>query len=347
MAPPHRQPPETGRHHAGERELIVRLAEIFGPPPAGVICGIGDDAAGLAPEAGYTLLWTIDSLIEGVHFDLRYTPLRLLGRKALAVNLSDVAAMGGEPQYALLSLGWPPERSLTLALELAQGMQELAGECGVAVIGGDTVAAPEGLTLSLTVLGRVKPQELLRRDQARVGDMIYVTGPLGQAAAGLEMLRHGLELPETLQQPLRQAFLDPRPELVAGRLLAEHHLASSLIDLSDGLASDLYQICRLSRVGAVVEAASVPVPPAVRQVAEMIGKNPLDLALQGGEDYLLLFTTPPEKQSHLHQCFARAGLAKPCCLGNIVSGTAVTLRTATAEIDISGQGFDHFSGKSL
>jgi thiamine-monophosphate kinase len=327
---------------SGERELIAELAGIFGSPPRQVICGIGDDTAVFRPEDGYNLLWTIDSLIEGVHFDLHYTPLRLLGRKALAVNLSDIAAMGGEPQYALLALGWPPERNLPGALELARGMQEMAREYGAVLIGGDTVAAPQGLMLSLTVLGRVRPSELLRRDQARVGDLIYVTGPLGQAAAGLEILRRSLELPEETKKPLLQAFLDPRPEVAAGRLLARNHLATSLIDLSDGVASDLYQICLRSQVGAVLEAESVPITPAVREVAAKTGKDPLNLALQGGEDYALLFTGSPNKRPEMRRCFTQANLTEPWCVGKIVSGSGVRLRTATGEVEISGTGFDHF-----
>ena len=184
-----------------ERDLIVKLSKIFDGASEQVICGIGDDAAVLGPEKDYNLLWTIDSLIEGIHFDLRYTSLRLLGRKALAVNLSDIAAMGGEPQYALLALGWPPERDLQGALELAKGMQEMAREHGTDLIGGDTVGSPQGLTLSLTVLGRVKPDELLRRDKARAGDLIYVTGIIGAgscrsgaSAPWLRAARGGQEL---------------------------------------------------------------------------------------------------------------------------------------------------------
>jgi thiamine-monophosphate kinase len=326
----------------GERDLIIELSKIFGRAPGQVICGIGDDTAVFGPEENYNLLWTIDSLIEGMHFDLTYTSLRLLGRKALAVNLSDIAAMGGEPQYALLALGWPPARDLQGALELARGMQEMAQEHKTAIIGGDTVGSSQGLTLSLTVLGRVKPDELLRRDRARSGDLIYVTGSLGQAAAGLEILRHGLELSEGAKLPLVQSFLDPRPEVAAGRILAQHHLATSLIDLSDGVASDLYQICLRSQVGAVVEAEHVPIIPAVRKVAALTGKDPLDLALKGGEDYLLLFTSSPDKKYEMQRCFAQANLPEPWCIGSIVSGKGVRLLLPTTEVEISGTGFDHF-----
>jgi thiamine-monophosphate kinase len=330
-----------------ERELIAKLGQIFGKAPKQVLCGIGDDTAVFWPDEEYILLWTIDSLIEGVHFDLSHTSLKLLGRKALAVNLSDIAAMGGEPQYALLALGWPPQRDLQGALELAAGMQEMAREYGTVLIGGDTVGSPQGLTISLTVLGRVKPTELLRRNGAKAGDLIYVTGPLGQAAAGLELLRHKLELPEEDKNLVLQSFLDPQPEVVAGRLLARHQLATSLIDLSDGVASDLYQICLSSQTGAVVEAERVPITEAVKMVAALTAQDPLDLALKGGEDYRLLFTSAPDKKTEVKKCFAQANLPEPCCIGRIISGKEVRLRSASREVEISGTGFDHFpSGAS-
>ncbi|MBM4288399.1 MAG: thiamine-phosphate kinase [Deltaproteobacteria bacterium] len=326
----------------GERGLIEKLGRVFGQPPAAVVCGIGDDTAVIAPGGGDYLLWTIDSLIEGVHFDLTYTPLKSLGRKALAVNLSDIAAMGGQPQYALLALGWPPERPLAGVLELARGMQEIAGEFGVALIGGDTVSSPGVLSLSLTVLGRVEPEALLRRDGARVGDEIYVTGPLGQAAAGLEILRRGLARPGNEKSSLVQAFLHPRPQVAAGGVLAKNQLASASIDLSDGVASDLQQICLLSRVGAVVHAANLPIPGPVAEVAALMGREPWDLALRGGEDYQLLFTAPPGQKQVIQRYFRQAGLPEPVCIGEIIPGSGVRLRLHAGEIDISGTGFDHF-----
>jgi thiamine-monophosphate kinase len=307
-----------------------------------VVCGIGDDTAVIQPDRGYDLLWTIDALVEGVHFDLSHTSLGLLGRKALAVNLSDIAAMGGEPQYALLALGWPPERNLAEALELARGMQTMAREYNTALIGGDTVSSPGCLTMSLTVIGRVKPDEVLRRDQAQEGDAIYVTGPLGQAAAGLDMVRRSLNLPDEVKQSLLKAFHDPQPQVAAGRLLARHHLATAAIDLSDGVGSDLNQICLLSQVGAVVEAESVPIPAGVQEVSALLGTSPLDLALKGGEDYQLLFTVPPDRESLLQTHFHRANLPAPIRIGTVVSGNGVRLRFPRYEVEISGAGFDHF-----
>src|SRR5512135_2998343 len=153
-----------------ETALIEALSRKFGPPPPGVVLGIGDDCAALSLDGADYLLWTVDTLVEGVHFDLSYTTLAQLGWKALAVNLSDIAAMGGEPGPALLSLGWPPERDPALALELADGLAKAGREYRVAIIGGDTVASPERLALTITLTGSVPARQLLKRAGARVGD---------------------------------------------------------------------------------------------------------------------------------------------------------------------------------
>jgi thiamine-monophosphate kinase len=284
----------------------------------------------------------VDTLVEGVHFDLAYTSLSQLGWKSLAVNLSDIAAMGGDPGPALLSLGWPPDRDRSLALEFAAGLAQAAREYGVAVIGGDTVASPEGLIVTVTLTGRVPAAQMLRRAGARVGDLIFVTGALGEAASGLEILRRGLDLPPNLKDALTEAQLRPQPHLRAGRLLAQEGLATALIDTSDGIATDLYHICRAGGVGARIPAAAVPVSPRVQAAAPHLSRAPLDLALTGGEDYLLLFTCPPSLAGRLPAAFSRAGLAAPLPLGRIVRGDRVILETSGGEVDISGQGYDHF-----
>ncbi len=325
----------------GEPALIEALARRFGAGPAEVVLGIGDDCAALDLGGADYLLWTMDTLVEGVHFDLAYFTLEQLGRRSLAVNLSDLAAMGGSPRYALLSLGWPPGRDITGALEVGQGLAQAAREFGVAVIGGDTIASPAGVIVTVSLLGTVPRAEMLRRTGARRGDRIYVTGPLGEAAAGLEILRRQLAVPPDLKEALCQAHLSPRPQLAAGRLLARQGLATALIDLSDGVATDLFHICRASGVGARVEAALLPVSPGVRTVAEILKQDPLKLALTGGEDYQLLFTSakPPEA---LEAAFSRAGLPPPLPLGEMVAGEAVILATSGGEQDISGAGYDHF-----
>jgi len=326
----------------GEAALITALSQIFGPAPAKVAVGIGDDCAALDLAGPDYLLWTVDTLIEGVHFDLAYFSLPQLGRKALAVNLSDIAAMGGEPLYALLSLGWPPDRDSAGALALGEGLAQIAREYGVAVIGGDTVASPPGLMVTLSLLGRVDRGEMLQRRGALIGDQIYVTGPLGEAAAGLEVLKRRLTLEPDLQEALCQAHLDPRPQLRAGRVLAGQKLATALIDLSDGVATDLGHICRASGVGARIPAAAVPVSPQVLAAAPILGRHPLDLALKGGEDYQLLFTSPKEQAPALFQAFQKAGLPPPLPLGEIIAGAGVLLAAPGGEKEITGEGFDHF-----
>jgi thiamine-monophosphate kinase len=304
--------------------------------------GIGDDCAALAVAGPDYLLWTVDTLIEGVHFDLSYFSLPQLGRTALVVHLSDIAAMGGEPLYAVLSLGWPKTRDPVGALALGEGLAQAAREYGVKVIGGDTVASPGGVMVTISLLGRVPRGEMLQRRGAGVGDRIYVTAPLGEAAAGLEILKRGITLPPDLHEPLCRAHLEPRPQLHAGRVLAEQNLAGALIDLSDGVATDLGHLCRASGVGARVPAATAPVSPRVQAAAPLLGAAPLDLALKGGEDYQLLFTSPVAKAPALFQAFVRAGLPPPLPLGEIIAGTGVLLATPEGEKEITFEGFDHF-----
>jgi thiamine-monophosphate kinase len=326
-----------------ETGLITALAREFGPAPSQVIVGIGDDCAALALNGPDYLLWTVDTLVEGVHFDLTYTTLTQLGWKSLAVNLSDIAAMGGVPGYALLSLGWPPARDRRLALEFAAGLAQVAQEYGVAVIGGDTVASPPGLVVTITLTGQVPRAQILRRSTAQVGDWIFVTGPLGEAATGLEILRQGLDLAPDLKDPLVEAHLKPRPQLAAGRLLAQAGLATAMIDTSDGVATDLYHICQASGVGARLKAADVPISPRVWTAAPDLGRDPLTLGLTGGEDYLLLFTSPPDTVERLAQVFLNAGLPAPLPLGRIVPGDRVILETSSGDVNISGKGYDHFA----
>ena len=312
-------PPDT---LTSEWDLINALSREFGPAPAGVILSIGDDCAAIEIPGPDYLLWTVDTLVEGVHFDLAYTTLAQLGWKSLTVNLSDIAAMGGDPGSALLSLGWPPDRDRREALAFAAGLAQAAREYGVAVIGGDTVASPGGLIVTVTLTGRVPAHQMLRRAGAGIGDLIFVTGPLGEAAAGLKILRQGLELPQELKEALTEAQLRPRPQLRAGRLLAQEGLATAVIDTSDGIATDLYHICRASGVGARIPAAGVPVSPRVEAAAPYLGCNPLDLALFGGEDYLLLFTASPAVASALlPDSFPGPGWRRPCLWGILFPDT--------------------------
>jgi thiamine-monophosphate kinase len=281
----------------GEFGLIGLIAEIVAPTqtketPAGrdLVIGIGDDAAAWRGDAALQLV-TVDSFIQDVHFSLDVTPWRELGWKALAVNLSDIAAMGGLARYAVVSLALPDDTEVDSVRALYQGMTELARESGVAVVGGDTSRGPQ-VALNITVLGSVPDQaeDVLTRSGARAGDKIAVTGYLGAAGAGWEMLAGKLRFDAGTSARLREAFLKPRPRLAEGRLLLMQGVKAA-IDISDGLVADLGHICQASRLGARIDVAAVPVDPAAR---DAFGERALELALSGGEDYELLFTAPAE-----------------------------------------------------
>lgn len=277
----------------GEFGLIELLAKIVGQPKGKqVLIGIGDDAACWRTGAS-TQIATSDSLIQDVHFTLSTTTWRQLGWKALAVNLSDIAAMGGLPQYALVSLGLPGDTEVASVAELYEGIEELARLFDVSIVGGDSVGAPV-VMVSLAVVGKAeKNQSVLTRSAAAPGELIAVTGYLGASAAGLTMLQGVLELylkdEETAGQ-LKEAHLRPHPRVVEGQALARHGVKAA-IDLSDGLISDLGKLCKASGVGARLFTSQIPVHPVVRN---SFGTDAVQLALSGGEDYELLFTARSE-----------------------------------------------------
>ncbi|HEU4403120.1 MAG TPA: thiamine-phosphate kinase, partial [Candidatus Polarisedimenticolia bacterium] len=280
-------------------DLIARLARPVRPRPT---VGIGDDAAVLDLPRKAQVLLTTDLLTEGVHFRTAYTPGVLLGRKALAVNLSDIAAMGGVPHSCVVSVGFPRATTVAYARALASGIAAQARRHGVALVGGDTCAA-RALFVNVALLGLVEPGRAVRRAGARPGDALFVTGSLGAAAAGLALLRGAEKRPgrrgergrgavsRALQAAAIRAHLDPTPRVQAGRALGVIGLATAMIDLSDGLSQDLHHLCSAGGTGAVIEAAAIPVAPAAR--ALLGPARALDAALAGGEDYELLFTVRP------------------------------------------------------
>ncbi len=275
-----------------ERELISAIRKEFAGAVDGLLVGIGDDAA-VIRVTGARCLLTTDLLIEDVHFISALHPPVLLGRKALNVNLSDIAAMGGRPRFALLGLGLRPNVGKRWVQGFFAGFKEAAAEAGVGLVGGD-VSAADKICLSVTVVG--EGDDAVRRSGARPGDLIYVSGSLGDAAAGLRLLRDGHKLGKNKRaDSLLRAFLDPAPQIALGLALAGRRFATAMIDTSDGLSVDLHHLCEESGTGALVELPALPLSPALRRFE----KNSVEVALHGGEDYQLLFTISPGKLSGL------------------------------------------------
>jgi len=311
----------------GEFELIARLVAALPCRRADVIAGPGDDAALLRPPPDMELVQTIDTCLEGVHFPPGLDPADI-GWRSLAVNLSDLAAMGAEPAWGLLSLVLPHADETWLD-GFAQGAGELAAGVGLDLVGGDTVRGPLAVTFALT--GFVPPGEALRRAGARPGDGIWVTGALGGGAAGLDALRRG-------EPQAALAFLRPRPRLAEGRAL--RGLASAAIDVSDGLIQDLGHLLAAGAVGAVLELERLPLDAGAAAAGPDAG---LALALAGGDDYQLCFTLPPGRTARL-EAIAAAWPEPPVCIGAIRAARGLELRRAGRVVALPEGGWDHFRG---
>lgn len=332
-------------HRLSELGLIRRLRGRLEPGP-GVRVGPGDDAAVLEPSPGRLLIATTDLLVEDVHFRRRYAEPADIGWKALAVNLSDVAAMGGRPRWALVALGCPDGTTGDEAEAFYEGLLALAGEHGVSVVGGDTSASPAGWIVNVTLLGETSAPPRLRSG-ARPGDVVAVTGTLGRAAAGLAVLEREAAPPGLAADVLAEvtaAHLRPRPRVAEGRWLGDAEGVTALIDLSDGLATDLGHIAGESGVGAAVELDRLPLAPAIRAVAASLGRRALDWATGGGEDYELLLTCDPAALGSL-----AAGLQAACgcpltAVGRVEGGPGLRFLDAAGRPVAVAPGFEHFAG---
>jgi thiamine-monophosphate kinase len=320
----------------GEFGLIDLLAKIApqGGPEHRMLVGIGDDAAAWRGD-GSTVLATTDAIVEGVHFT-RGTPWWELGWKALAVNLSDIAAMGGMPAYALVNLSLPGVTEVEDVAQLYRGMADLANEHKVAVVGGNITSAPL-VMIAVTVIGRGLKEGLLRRSAAVPGDRIAVTGHLGSAAAGLKALAGKLKLPPETAALLKKAHLQPQPRISEGQALARRGVRAA-IDISDGLLADLGHVCAASKVGAMVRVNAVSIHPLVQ---EAFGKEAVKMALTGGEDYELLFTAG---ERIIDDVKAALGSGSPVTvIGEITAAAGVVLLGEDGKpYHIDGHGWDHF-----
>ncbi len=326
----------------GEFALIARLTAAL-PPDGGVVLGVGDDAALLDVGGGASLLVaTCDAQVEGTHFRLGRATPEEIGRRVLAVNLSDIAAMGAVPRFALISLLVPPDLDVTVLEGIYAGLRAEAARFGVAIVGGN-VARGEGLVLDITLLGLVVRGGALRRDGAHAGDALLVTGTLGAAAVGLRLLDApalGAGLTVGERAALLTAQRTPTPRVAAGQWLASHG-ATAALDISDGLAADLAHLCAASSVGAVVTAESLPIAAATRAVATELGMASAELALFGGEDYELLFTAPAEIAEGLAGNMLDATGLSATVIGHIRAEGGQTLVRMGRSEPLAAKGWDH------
>ena len=327
----------------GEFGLIDLVSEKLPALSSRVLKGIGDDTAVLKTKEGKLMLITTDMLIEDVHFALRYQPCKSIGWKALAVNISDIAAMGGQPDFAVVSLGLPADLPVGQVEDIYHGLADCAGRYGVDIVGGDTVRSPQGLIINVALTGHVEPSAVIYRSGARPGDHIMVAGQLGQSAAGLYMLNNDLpNVGSEARETAIRAHFFPQPRAQEGVTLASSGLVTAMNDISDGLASELLEICRASQVGCEIWGSEIPISDAVVEISLAAGESGLDWALCGGEDFALVFTVDPKGASSIQASLSAMGCPtrtigmitqqeKECKL--IVEGTSLPLTPG---------GYNHF-----
>ena len=320
----------------GERALIQRITGRLAAP-AWVLVGPGDDAAVVEPQRGTLDVLTTDAQVEGVHFDHRFMPPDAIGHRALAVNLSDLAAMGARPRMALLSLVLPGALDVAIVDGVLDGMLRVAESHHVAIVGGNISRSPGPLMIDVTAIGSIGRRRVLTRRGARPGDLVFVTGTIGDGAAGLESLREGGN-----GTPQETRFLYPEARVRAGMLLASNRAATACMDLSDGLADGVRQIAEASGVGMSIEAEALPVTGEVRRWHEARCGHPLEKAVAGGDDYELLFTVRPSHLGRLRAVQRLVGTLQLTRIGVVTRERAVVVRYSDGTRELP-PGFEHFS----
>ena len=330
------------KERLSEFDLIARLTAGTPVKEGDLICGVGDDCAVIRGADDRDWLVTTDALLEGAHFSRQWCDPATLGWKSLAVNMSDIAAMGGWPRFYLVALGLPGDFSAQDAEMIYSGMREMAKESKAILIGGDTMASPSGVVLSITVIGNIPRQRVLYRKGASPGDVIYVTGALGGSALGLACLKKG-RCGDLADRFIRR-HLHPRPRLEAGQKLASSGMVTAMIDISDGLLSDLGHIAQESSVGFELQAPLVPLEETLDELAPKLGEQALTLALSGGEDYELLFTVRTDRADEFETGLKTELECGATRIGIVVTdvGTQVVLDGKGNVIKLECKGFEHF-----
>jgi thiamine-monophosphate kinase len=333
------------RMDATEDELVAAIAKVLSGPGPRVHTSIGDDAAVVEPGTGELVL-AADALVEAVHFDRAISSARWIGYRAVVVNTSDIAAMAASPRFGLVSLGLPSDVDAAWVIELYGGMREAADEYGLSLVGGDLSRAEE-LVISIALTGEVAPGCAVLRSGARPGDRVVVTGSLGGAAGGLALARThraARYVGSAWASRLERAFERPVARVGEAGLLARAG-ATAMMDISDGLAKDLFRLCAASGVGARVELDDVPIATALLEGEDALGVDPMNLALHGGDDYELLATIRPAAVDGVANELRREFGVALAGIGTIFDGAGVVaVKGDGSEAPMPPRGWDHFGG---
>jgi thiamine-monophosphate kinase len=332
----------------GEFGLIDRIHELLGKEglkTPGVTLGIGDDTASFRPREGYEMLVTCDSMVEGRHYLPEHiTPLDV-GRRAMALNVSDVGAMGGRPLYALVSLGLKSETLVADVEAIYRGFIAELNPFGASVIGGNVTKTEHAMFIDITLIGEVEKDKMVRRSGARAGDAILVTGYPGESAAGLHLLLNAQPLGDLSKHPLVQAYNTPSHRAREGEAIGRSGYATAMIDTSDGFLGDLGHICEESRVGAALILEKLPMRKDLKEAAAQLGKDPFELALQESDDYELIITCAVENMDGICSALDAVSDVLVTEVGQITEvGDGIKLIMPDgAERRVTPSGWDHFN----
>ncbi|MCD4813247.1 thiamine-phosphate kinase [bacterium] len=324
-----------------ENRLVAWIAQYSKTLKNNAVMGIGDDASIHQPIAGEVELVTCDALVENSHWSFAWCDPVSLGYKAAAVNLSDIAAMGGTPHRAHLVLGLPPKMEFKVIQKIVKSLMDTFHAYGVALVGGDTVASPAGMTLAVYLQGSAVKQQVMTREKARSNDLLLVTGQLGDAAAALDIVVRRPRLKSKFK-PLIRKLLRPSPRVNEARTLAQTGKVSAMMDLSDGLSADLKKMAKASHAGARVYAAQLPLSKMLIAAARDLHQDPQAYALGGGEDYELLFATAPQNAYKLIEILKTKHKIKTTIIGEVLPlSLGVTMMSASGQKTTLPDGWEH------